>query len=226
MNTNKPPIITRPMILLKFGAYDDIVDLQKNGHLYCKPLDYFLTVEDDDLRGDPDENVLRYEYMIEGNITVQPIDDGVPLPLTFKYSNAQLKERVYNSLKNMFCLYSIRFTKETLGQVYNISKECARFGSHFLMIIDSDEFFKRLDTALEGKLIFKRGFVDYKDFSTYTGDRDLLHKSNNYSFQNEYRILIQNNVDDVLHINIGSIEDISTIYSSECIDHFRIKLGD
>ena len=214
------------MVLLKFGNYEHILDLQKNGHLYCNTLDYFLTVEDDDLRRDPDENVRRYEYMKAGHITIRPIREETHSELTFKFSNALLKETLSNSLKNLFCLYSIRFTEESLGHPFSIPKKCAEFGSHFLMIMDCDEFFKRLDSALEGKMEFKRGFVEYKDFSTYTGNRDLLHKSIKYSFQNEYRILIQNSMNNVLNVNIGSIEDISTIYSSDCIDHFRIKLGD
>ena len=68
--------------------------------------------------------------------------------------------------------------------------------------------------------------MEYIDFSTYNGERSILQKDIKYSYQNEYRIMFSNDKINPLSVRIGSLEDISTIYDVEFIDHFTCRLDD
>ncbi len=43
-------------LLFKFGATEHIDHLYEEGTLHCNTIQYFANIEDNDLRGDPDEH--------------------------------------------------------------------------------------------------------------------------------------------------------------------------
>lgn len=225
---NAIPKINFPLILIKLGSLDHIIDLQKNGHLFCNSIHYFNGIEDGMLRGDPDEHVIKYRQIAPGTLmTLNPIEGTHKgKEIRIKLTKAVYKEHADNPLGNLFCMFAMRLSKQPLGHRFTIDPLCKGFGSHFFVILDTEKFFKRLDKAIaKQRLIHKRGFVEYTNMSKYNGERDLLQKDIKYSFQNEYRIIFRNDSFDPLHVYLGSLEDISKIYPASYIDHFTLMVN-
>ncbi len=60
------------------------------------------------------------------------------------------------------------------------------------------------------------------DMGLFDGERNILIKDGKYSYQQEYRIFFENDNFDPFHVYLGSIEDISTIYTVADLDHFTL----
>jgi len=222
------PKINFPLILIKLGRYEDIIDFQKNGHLYCNSIHYFKGIEDGSLRGDPDEHVIKYKQIAPGTLmTLNPIEGSHKgKKIRIKLTKAIYKEHATSPLGNLFCMFAMRLSKQPLGHGFKIDPLCKGFGSHFLVVFDTEKFFERLDMAIaKQRQAYKRGFVEYTDMSRYNGERDLLQKDIKYSFQNEYRIIFSNDSFEPLHVYLGSLEDISKIYPASDIDHFTLMVN-
>ncbi len=55
---------------IKFGQLEHIIALQTRGLLYFNPVDFFLNIDDNNLRGDILENVSELEFIGEAKISV------------------------------------------------------------------------------------------------------------------------------------------------------------
>jgi hypothetical protein len=65
----------------------------------------------------------------------------------------------------------------------------------------------------EMSLTYHYNFIEYKDFSKYSGKKSLFQKDVSYSYQQEFRFLIKSEFKIAMNIEIGSLEDISKIIS-------------
>jgi hypothetical protein len=204
--------------LLKFGSEAHIRDLYQNGTLYFNTLEKFRTDEDKDLRGDKYEGNSFISNLFKGDVFA--IEDDKEILL----GNADFHIRGYKDPVpgNVFCMYAIHTGSLKGGQKYDFDKRVLEFGSHFLAIDNGHvkEFLERVWAKLAdiGVLIYGADLVKY-----YDPERDtLLHtdvfmKRAQYSFQNEFRIFAAYHLPNPFSIQIGSIEDIATVYESRSI---------
>jgi len=231
-----------PYMFFKFGTKENITSLQ-SGHLYMKNLQYYVNCEketNNDTSGD----------MYEGHIMQKDVLVVLSNPDT-KAHIATIKADIsalnIGYLKNpVFCLFTLYLQsnkkdilKENILQYkYLFSDEqkqkMKKFGEYALMIHNLPEFYNRLRNALFAKNIeFAHGLVKYYDnFNDYNYQKDVSQYNYNvafwkrakYSYQQEYRFLLNTQVDDHIIINLNDLKDISMMLKTTDLLNSQIDI--
>ena len=98
------------------------------------------------------------------------------------------------------------------------------FGDAVLVVKNGNEFVKRVkDGLLKAGYGFTRDYVQYHGFNNLEhlkqvqkdNSRIAFWKREKYSYQQEYRFLVHDFVDDHLSVDIGDISDITDIVKTE-----------
>lgn len=220
------PKINIPLVFVKIGRYEHLLDLQMNGKMHCKSLHYFSEIEDDGkIRGDVDEITTKFINVSSRNLELYP-NGYEEESIKIKINEGILKQRIVEPMGNLFCLYYIDLREIGSGEIYTINEKNNRFGNACLVIFDTEKFIERVKMSLSLlKKEYQMGLVEYFDFKNFEGtfEKSFFQKDLDYAFQKEYRILISNESKDVLNINIGNIQDISVLIEGDIKD-FKLKL--
>ncbi|MFA4868098.1 MAG: hypothetical protein WC623_07865 [Pedobacter sp.] len=197
-----------------------MTDLLKNGTIYCNPISEFAKL-DDSCRNDKDELTTMMEY--SGNtILFLSEDRDFKNPIIVDLKNTRYKEFVIKPVGNLFCLFTLDFKNTPDDHTITLDEQLKEFGTHVVLINDSNEFAKRVVNQLNMDGIqFKHGKIGYKDFSKYTGKKSFFSKDLKYSYQNEYRLHLLTAKNEPYKINIGSIEDIAVLMETKDIKSIR-----
>ena len=219
MNDN--PVISGINAALKIGAEEHILDLQKNGHLYCNTIKYFRELEyADHNRRDSREGAHKTE-VIENPDAYRFTWNKKTFPgkiLSFRIDS------FYPQLNNfkLFCLFG--FKKDHVTGRPFINKDIQHFGAKVLFINDLDEFVKRVGECLKDLGIdYQCKYVKYYDEKGVIKNLTPFHKPNRFMLQEEFRILIKEKSEIPFSLKIGSIEDISTILDTKMLAELRIE---
>ena len=95
-------------------------------------------------------------------------------------------------------------------------KRISPFGTHCIMIKDNPEFLRRIENALQLLgLKYRHGFVEYYNKNEINGAVTLFQKPHEFAYQKEFRIYVERLCIEPLIIKIGSLVEISQMYSSE-----------
>lgn len=119
-----------------------------------------------------------------------------------------------------------QFTQEQLERM-------PKFGDSVLITKNGDEFIKRVKEGLS-----KAGYGFTRDHVQYYGFNNIEHlkqiqkdnlriafwKREKYAYQQEYRFLIHDYVDDFLSVDIGDISDITDLLKSEELLNTYVKI--
>jgi len=201
-------------LFIKIGQYDHLKSLQFEGQIYCATLQYFANLIDEQGKGDNLENVNEITYYEKATMHLIFDYNNYDEVVSFDISGSHKYNRVTSHCGNLFCLYTINFNDLPYNQVqkFNIDN---KLGTHAL-IIRSELFFKKLDDALR-KIGYNycADFIEYIDFSKYSGKKTFFQKDISFAQQKEYRILINSPENTTLKLMIGNIEDISTLIPIE-----------
>lgn len=214
-------------LLFRFDTNERLDNFRKNGYMYLKNIDFFIKLEKlTNTKGKGDYNEAR-ACVIE-NLKIYDKNDnfiGSAIgPATLRTSN--IKHPIYcMTVKNIFeniiefnypnFKSLIQFDKKMLDDFCKDNDD-----PHVLCIHNTYEFLNRVKFTLEEMnltCIWKR--VQYKDTSianevdNYINFNGPFDKDEYFSYQSEFRILVETPVDDFLDFSIGSIEDISTLIS-------------
>lgn len=209
-------------MLIRISEDDFIDSLQKKGHLYCNTIKYFRRIEDNGVKGDKNEGKA---YLKQAkNLTIM-IDDKI----VGKSDNAQIYYENKNDIGNIYCLYGVKtslvnFKKKTLQRIL-IENEVKDFGKSALLIINPEEFLKRINKALvkESKE-FNFHPVNYYDHRTYEGELSPFYKSDKYKYQNEVRLWIPYEKEEPYEFLIGDISDISYKIPVRDLDKISVEV--
>jgi hypothetical protein len=216
--------------LVKFGQYDHILQLQREGLLYMNCLLYFWQVEDDELRGDPFDGVSIVVRGREGSLSttdghkipfritnwtlrIPPldpdvIDEIVGLPLDQR-STRRIRPLDPDST-NLFSMYALRPDAGT----FPVDERNFRFGDYALVVTNPQQFIDRVGAHLENAGIRgTAGLVEYMD-DDYEGYVGPLRKLRRFAYQSEWRLICYDGLGGPREIRIGTIEDISVIMRS------------
>lgn len=209
---------------IKFGKKEHLKELREKGLLYCNPIQYFTSIEDQSLRGDEMENVVDMHYMESGTVTLSPVGEKPSAnSTTMPFRDARFTSRIVEPFGNLFCLFSINLLDKPFGEVFTISERVKEFGDSFLLIHDSSAFFNRVQrAAATHQLRADADLVEYKDFSRFTGKKTVFQKDLRYAYQQEWRLYIHNNKAELIKLEIGSLEDISVWGTSKSIEQLLI----
>jgi len=203
---------------LKFGEEDHLKSLLNEGEMYCNTVQYFANLDDNVDRGDNLENIFKLKYFGEASIKFGPVDNpGDPEQTIEMFTeNLKLAQHHTKHCGNLFCLYSLKINDYPLNTIFQINDERLRLGDHVLVITNPGEFIKRVQSAVvDQNLAYRMKFVDYLDFSQYTGDRDIMQKGRDLDYQKEFRVWIDFPVQEPLKLKIGNIRDIAHIRTTQ-----------
>jgi hypothetical protein len=209
-------------LFIKISEETFIDSLQKKGHIYCNTIKYFRTIEDNNLRGDENEGKAFIKQM--KNIHLKLGNEKI-----IKAESGQMFYEHPNDKGNIFCLYGVE------SELYNPSVETSQkikiefqtkdFGKSALIIHNPKEFFKRIKRELNKRnKEFNFSPVNYYDTKTYEGELSPFYKSNKYSYQNEIRLWIPNEIEKPYEFFIGDISDISYKAPVEDLDKIEVQI--
>lgn len=202
------------LTFIKFGSEENIRDLQENGTIYCNTIEYFRQLEDNYLRGDSYEGTFKISnYPPDSKITLY-LQDKKEIEL--KTAKLHLRE-FYTDIKgNIYCLTAIKREEVVNLGTLTLDEKNKKFGTHFLLIKDNQEFFNRLIKGFEKENYdIRTGFVKYYDRHKINGELDIFHKSQEFEYQKEFRIIIKNERQSLIKIQIGSLKNISQVFETK-----------
>jgi hypothetical protein len=195
--------------LIKFGQHEHLQQLQDTGLLYLNTPQYFWDVEDGELRGDPFDCIVtvargpRVQFTLEGQ---EIVAEGEWILRMFPPELGKI---------NIFCMYALRpLTPGT----FPIDERNFLFGDHALLLLNRDEFMRRMGIALESqKIRANADLVEYVD-DKYTGEIGPFRKLKRFAYQSEWRLVCSHGTGGPREISIGSIQDISVIMPSDQVN--------
>lgn len=201
------------ILLLKVFENREFAEKFISGEIYCNSFHFFSNIEEDGkLRAD------KYEG---ASYIINPKEDTIDRYFKNKFNNdVEIFSLYFNKNKNkkMLSTYSIRrneVKKDKYISLY-IDKRMMKLGNYFVVIYDKDKFLERLKKEVEKIGVkYRIGGVKYKDIKNYTGRWDNFTKPLEYSYQKEYRVVIEGEDSQPEIINIESIKDIAKIYTLE-----------
>lgn len=211
---------------MKFGNCEYMNEFRR-GSLFFRRLEIFRS-HDEDLakRNDIYEGITSIfspnncEITIDGHKIEK---EDLIAPITFNISkdfpdySLSLYAITDNIIKN--------FLKGNSSHI--IDPRMNSFGTHCVVITDNQEFQKRIaETLAKLKLSNKTGLVEYQDVENFSGEWGSFKKPNKYSYQSEYRIMIdgQGKIEDFFKLEIGDISDISKIGTfEEIVSTFKVQ---
>jgi len=197
-------------LFIKFGREIDINDLYQNGTIFMNPIQKFREFEDNELRGDPYEGIHEIENVEKGTIEFPSIG------FRGTFNHAHYKSSYKHILGNIYSLYCIssNFCKDLNS--FTIDKKIKRFGSHCIIIKDTRAFYDRVIKKIEElNFDFSHGLVEYYDKYKTNKYISLFEKPSEFSYQNEFRLYLENPVQKPIKFSIGSLEDISEVHTTE-----------
>jgi len=210
------------MALIKFGELEHMQKLYKDGEIFLNTISYFKNLEDKKLRGDRDENITqnlqssKIKLFINGN-HVKGVSGSI-----------KINDYQKNKFTHVFSMSALCSDAEIINPVFD--GKVKEFGGEAVFIYNVKEFLSRLINASnqlikEGILeCFEADVVKYYDFGKHHGNLDSFSKSQDYSFQKEWRLCMRlfDNSSPCI-IRIGNISDIAEIIKSEDFFNGKIK---
>ena len=219
-------------LLMKFGSEENLKKLQA-GQLYMKNLKYYVDLEkttDDEDVGDKydgqmvlqDIKINMYtvdtnKFIAQFNAPTASMDLGYLQCPVFCMFMFDYRNHVEEHLDGENLTVKYQFTEEQLKKMPN-------FGDSVLIIKNGDEFVNRVKKGLlDAGHGFTRDYVQYYAFNNVEhlkqvqkdNSRIAFWKRNKYSYQQEYRFLVHDFVDDYLSVDIGDISDITQLLRTE-----------
>ncbi len=197
-----------PGTLIKFGQEKHLLQIQEKGLLYMNNLPFFWGIEDHALRGDPFDSNSRIERGPKISLT---LPDGNEVFIEGSWTLGMPPSEPDKI--NLFCMYALR---PLIEGSFPIDQKNLRFGEHALVLINANEFLRRIESTVKAqKIIGNAGLVEYVDDS-YKGELGPFRKIKKYSYQSEWRLVCIDGPGGLREIKIGSIKDISVIIRSIC----------
>lgn len=209
---------------IKFGQFEHMNDLLKNGTLYFNPISYFQKIESKDGRADSYEGTTRIRnYHEYDNVKTTITFPETGKTLEVNPIKLHLREFLDELQGNIYSMYAVK-TPDVFEKNYKINNKLKEFGSHLVMIKNPKEFIDRIVNKLKLKSIdFKAKLVQYYEKDKFNGELDFFMKSKDFEYQKEFRFFLYKNSLKPFSLSIGSIEDIAEIFPSEGINTFEIN---
>jgi hypothetical protein len=197
----------------------------RKGFLFMRKLKEFSAMEEDtpEKRGDKDEGISVHYQPGQHKVMLNGVEtEGLAGPTTIKTGKA------IESFA--FCMYAVNsgdyttFTDSDVPAFKNslkINADAAALGNEMLVILNCEEFIRRMTKAFASKNIYHRyDLVKYFDPATFhckIEDKEVgFWKRNIYQKQNEYRIIADiPSTDGTVKFTIGDLSDITMATTPE-----------
>jgi len=210
-------------ILLKFGSEENITDLFENGTIYLNTIEYFQRLEEQGLRGDNYEGTTKIiNYRSDKlNLTISEPETRIEMPL--KLSRFHLKEILKDISGNLYSLYCLSHQDLVGNENFKIDPRVKEFGTHFIIIQKPKKFIELICDELDKrKLDYQLKKVEYYEKDKINGEITLFHKTTEFAYQKEFRIVLYNNERIPIKIQIGPLIDYAKIFKVDVLDTMKI----
>lgn len=229
------------LMLMKFGSEENLKKLQ-SGQLYMKNLKYYVDLEkttDDEDIGDQYDGQMVLQDVKISMFTVDTHEfiaqlDAPSASMNLGYLECPVfcmymfdyRNHVDEHLEGDNLTVRYQFTEEQLEKMPN-------FGDSVLIIKNGNEFVNRVKKGLlDAGYGFTRDHVQYYGFNNIEhlkqvqkdNSRIAFWKRDKYKYQQEYRFLIHDFVDDHLSVDIGDISDITDLLKTEDLLNTYIEI--
>ena len=221
-------------MFIRWGSLNRLEPFVKEGLLFMNTLEYFRGIESDDpaQRGDVDEGLTaRYDpSRVVLEMSGQAVD-GLNAPIDLRMNNQKHT--------NIFCLTAI--TDQDIidaGGKFRLSEKFREFGDAAAVIsgVNITAFKKRLKEHCEKnrEIIIPNGssviarHIEYLDPATHHGEVGVFRKFNEYSWQQEWRVAInQSKAPSKPYdgVRLGDLSDIAKIHTVEEIMNWELKFA-
>lgn len=212
------------MAFIKFGKKEHIEDLVHNGTVFLNTVNEFRKI-DNDYRGDKNEGVSRVIQSKNATVTISiPTGkNGKTKIFTFNKDNGLYGQILISNVSyvntNIYSLYMLEASEE-----WKLDRRMNQFGDYGAFIHDPIEFLNRIVKQLEIKgKVYSYGAVEYREKDTFQGELSIFDKFDNYRYQNEFRIHVQNDEDCPMVLSIGPIDDIAIALPATCFHDAIIR---
>lgn len=198
------------LAFLKFGSLENMTDLLENGTIYMNPIQFFRKIEDEELRGDEYEGASKIINSLPGTFKVPNIEREL------SYQKLHLVESYKEVLGNIYSLYCISSHGFPNPFDFKVDLRNNRFGTHCVLIKDNQYFLESLEKELKGQgLKYRHGFINYYDKKTKSGKLNLFEKPNEFEYQKEFRIYVENDQIEPIVLRLGSLKKKAELTSIE-----------
>ncbi|MBD0822622.1 hypothetical protein [Aestuariibaculum marinum] len=195
------------IFFIKFGQKKYLELLKNKGELYFKNAKFYNQIKkSNNEQGDENEGAIWIENLKNYQLTLSHPEYG---ELKFKSVPNQIgKLTQFNHNYLITSFYSVSKKDFSTNGTLKISNKMTEMGDHALIILDTKKFLdsvlksaKNIDIPIIGKK------VEYHDLSNEGRiDMSPFHKKNEHSYQNEFRIIIENSIEE---FKILSIDELS-----------------
>ena len=208
---------------LKIGKKERIEDMYENEYLFFNTLRSFrATKKDESGRADPREaNTLNTQLTYLELTTSKGIE--IKLSELSKEFSAQYNEHPTEIPYNICSLYTLKIREDL--RIERVDKRIHNLGTRSLLIYNLQSFFNALDSSLSSlRIEYSRKPVIYYDYRTFEGELNLYHKDEEFSFQNEYRILLQTPGTETMKIPIPGLKTFSALVETHTLNTIKLVL--
>jgi hypothetical protein len=218
--------------LIKFGEQDHMDRLTNQGEVFLNHVGYFTKLENDQERGDLNEGVTRLWPLTNGTMSIK--DENGVLKQVAKFTSGTARERSQNlENANLFCLFYLRVP---INQDLNLSehipkKSWSGFGDTAVIINEPNKFLDRLTTAAKSKgFEVTKKFIEYKDLSNHHGQLDPFNKDEQYSHQQEFRVLLwqlppKDNTESIT-LELGDLSELCFIIQTKNFHKCKLRISE
>ena len=189
--------------LFKIGQKDHMDELVRKGHVFMKPLSYFATREREPPRSDPDEGMGFCQNAEDATLRMQK--QGKWCNIGTLTGGIRVRNKSLDTA-NLYCLHAM--TQRDFGAVFELN--LLNYGDSYVLFLDADEFFRRLDKAAGEKgqeLLY--GLVKYVDRNSYTGPMGVFRKFSEHASDCEFRVVALPGTGHPLSLRLGNLSDIA-----------------
>lgn len=211
-----------PPVLIKVGKKDHIESLYENGDVFFRTFKDFREMENVQtsqdnpiaLRNDEFEGL---ERSLSGRITFSPSHDK---SLKFQVDDAKIN--IYqNKYSHLYCLYGF---SHDIKRGFKIDQRMSLFGDT-AVIFNSKIFLTELaNTLSDYKVDFDMDYVKYYS-NEYSGVLGPFYKREIYSYQYEYRIATNVEINNIFIGNVLKKQSDSIIISSNQLHNIKLHFG-
>jgi len=228
----RTPVRTRILCLTKIGR-EEHMNALRAGHIYCRSLSYYKTIEGPPLPFQDAHEGLRGIYQAaKVEVRLQP--KGRP-PVVLNAETGLTGQVIVSAdiANPVFCVHAIhtgewtdrRFGEEELdafSSYLQVPESMNKFGTHVWVITNGDEFVKRLrDAAARQNVRVFGSLVKYVDPSRVHGGipREMAPfvKRDAFKDEREYRFVFSSTrqLPDPFVLDVGQLADISVVANIE-----------
>ena len=203
--------------LLKFGEYEHMKAFYEKGHLYFNTFLYFKQLEEKgDGRADKNEYATAHyggpaKYNISFNISDSPdMTNAKIMNGGIDFGAITIDTGKNKEFTHLYSMSSIDMEWAKENDIIIDERNFAENKDYVVMIYNVSEFIKRLDEQFNELKIFG-GYkhIEYINKNYYDGEIGPFRKFDNYSYQNEFRIIVNFGSLKPESIYLGSLSDIA-----------------